>query len=817
MLGHAWQDVWYAGRTLRRNPGFTVAAVVTLTLGIASATAVFSVVSAALLRPLPYREPGNLVVLWQEYLQRGWGIVPVSHPNFASLTRQFTTIDGLAAVAFAPVALGGIAEPEMVVGASVSANAFHVLGVSAALGRTLAEADAAPGGDRVVVLADSLWRRRFGGDRGVIGRTIVVDGAPATVVGIMPRQFAFPPRLRVPIQQNPVTLPGAEVWRPLTVSLDPGRAGERSLFVVGRLAPRATLAAAREEATVLAPRLLKEFPGPANAGLTLVVRPLDEQVTGNLRRPLWLLLGAVGVVILIACVNVTTMLMARGVATRGDRALRAALGASPGRLIRERLAESLVLSGVSAALGLLLATWWIAMLTPSITQSIPLLTEITTDWRVGAFALFVAAAAGVAIALASALRDRTDRTGRGLLPRPAGVPRAYGRSLLTAEVALTTLLLVVAALFARSFHALTSVDPGFDPSRAIAVGLDLPAPRYASLDRRQTFHEEIHRRVGTLPGVEAVGLATRLPFTGGSGNGGLAIAGRNSSPDERPHAAQRVIDDSYIRAMGMTVVDGRGFDRRDVARAAQVALVNEAAARRFWPGANPIGQRVMPHGRGAWLTIVGIVGDVRSSALGVAAEPEVYWPFVQHPVESDARSLRVGIVVRARTTVAGLSSAIRRELRALDPSLVVTLDSTLESLIGASVAEPRVYAMSLGAFALFSAGVAASGVYGVLSFLVARRRREIGVRMALGAQPRRVLLLVLGEGLMPVAMGLIIGLTIAIGLQDLIAGQLYEVKADDPLTLVAVPVLLTGVAVAACYRPARRAARVDPASILRAE
>jgi putative ABC transport system permease protein len=825
MLEAVWQDVRYAARSLRRAPGFTAAAVVTLAFGIGATTAVFSVVSATLLRPLPYHDPDRLIVLWQEYTSRGWGVVPVSHPNFASVTRQATTLDGLAGIQFESVALTGVAEPEMLVGVSVTSGAFQLLGVNAAIGRTLTEADLRPGAERVVVLSDGLWKRRFGADSTLIGQAISVDGERATVVGVMPRSFAFPPRFRASVGGNPLTTPAADLWKPLVLDTNAGMVGTRSLFVIGRLAPDATLATAREEAAAIAPRLLEEFPGPANTGLTLALRPFHEQIAGDVRQPLLLLLGAVGLVVLIACANVASMLMARGMAKHAELALRAALGASRARLIRQALVESLLLAFVSGMIGLLLASWVTTALSTTIASRIPHLQEIALDGPVLAFTALLAMIVGLVFGIAPAvhasaigLRERFSRTTSGQSAMP--VRKSYGRALLTCEAALTLLLLVVAGLFARSFYTLVSVDPGFDPSRALAIGFELPSARYQTHDQRRLFYEQLVSRLGALPGVEAVGITSRIPLSGGSGTGGLNIEGRPApSPDQRPHAAQRIVDAGYFRTMDIRMVRGRGFEAGDRAGAAGVAVINETAARRFWPGEDPIGQRVLPDGVREWLTIVGIVEDVRHAALSVAAQPEVYWPFVQRPLlpSPDASSLPVGVVLRSEVPAANLAAAVRREVSAIDSGLPSTIVTTFDDLVSESVAESRLYTATLGLFAVFGLIVAASGLYGVLSFVAAQRRQEMGIRLALGAEQRRVLFMMLREGVTPVLAGLLIGLGVAFGARGLIADQLYEVSASDTFTLTAVPLLLLAVALMACYIPAQRAARVAPAVTLRSE
>lgn len=778
MLETVWQDVRWAARSLWRAPGFTTAAVITLAFGIGATTAVFSVISAALLRPLPYQDPDRLIVLWQEYTSRGWGIIPMSHPNFASISAQSTTLEGLAGVEFKNVALTGVREPETLSGASVTPNGFQVLGVNAAIGRTLTEVDARPGAERVVLLSDSLWKRRFGADTTIVGQTISLDSEPATIVGVMPAGFALPPRFRATVGGNPITAPAVDLWRPLTLDTQPGMVGTRSLVVIGRLAPGATLAAARQEANVIAPRLLEEFPGPANTGLALAVVPLREQVVGDVRRPLILLFGAVALVVLIACVNVATMLMARATARDSEVALRAALGASRARLVRQALVDCLLLACISGIIGLLVASWVTNALSASIAARIPQVQDIALDVRVLGFTVLLTTIVGLVFGIAPAvhasaigLTERFSRTTKSLVGSPMR-PSAR-RTLLTCEAALAMVLLVGAGLFVRSLSTLTSVDPGFDTSRALAIGFELPLSRYPTADRRRVFYEQLVERVGALPGVEAIGVTNSLPFAADAPQAGLNIEGRSTSPsNERPHARQRIVDTGYFDVMDIRVVRGRAFDANDRAGAPRVAVINEAAAQRFWPGEDPIAQRIRPDGLRDSLTIVGIVEDVRHAALSAAPEPAVYWSYVQIPVltSPSAASFPIGVVLTSDVPAATLISAVRREVNALDSSLPTTIVTTFDDLVSESVAESRLYTAALGLFAVFGVIVAASGLYGVLSHLVAQRRREIGVRLALGAHQGGVVLAVLREGLTPVLIGILVGLGAATGTSGLIGG-----------------------------------------------
>jgi putative ABC transport system permease protein len=824
LLAAVWSDAKLACRSFRRNVGFSAAIVATLAFGIAATTAVYSVVSATLLRPLPYEHPDDLVVVWQEYASRGWGVVPFSQPNFVSVARQARGFRGLAGAQYESLTLTGVPEPEALVGVAVSRGAFQVLGVRASLGRTLTEADADPNAERTAVLSDGLWRRRFGADRNVIGQSLLLSGQPVTVVGVMPPDFGFPLRFRTSIGGAPFTMPAGDVWIPLSIDARPQFAGTRNLFVIGRVAEGSTLETVRQEMAAVAPRLLEEFTGPANTGLTIAVRPLHEEVAGNVRTPLLLLLGAVALVVLIACANVASMLMARGVARRDEMALRAAIGASRAQLIRQVLVESLLLASISGGAAALLTSWITRALSISISSKIPQVTAIPLDAPVFLFGigltlgvgLLVGAAPAVKVSSVALREQLSGSTARGLFR----VRQSHGRVLLTCEAACSVVLLVAAGLLARSFYSLVSVDPGFEPSHTLASSLDLPVSRYQTNDQRRLFHQQLVSRLRGLPGVEAVGITNRIPLTAGSGTGGLTIEGRDTSPEERPHAAQRIVDAGYFPTMRIDVVRGRGFEAADRVGSPAVAVVNETASRQFWPGdEDPIGQRIRPDGVRDWLTIVGVVEDVRHASIGTAAQPEVYWPFPQRPLllSPAASSLPIGVVVRSEMPADILASAVRREVRAIDANLPVTLTGTFEDLVSESLAETRLYATVMGLFAIFGLLVAATGLYGVVSFLVAQRRLEIGVRVALGALQRQVILMIVREGVIPVIAGALIGIGIAVGGRQFIRSLLYEVTATDPLTLAAVPLLLFAVAVCASYIPARRAARVDPVVTLRTQ
>jgi predicted permease len=802
------QDVRFALRSIGRARSFAFVAVVVLALGIGASTSVFSVVSNVFVRPLPYPEEERLVVLWQEYISRGWGIVPTSAPNLSALAQQTRTLKDVAGLKFRELSLSDGGRTEIVSGLAVTPNAFGLVGGAAAIGRSINERDGANGATPVAVLSDGLWQRRFGGSADVVGRTVEIDGAPMTVIGVMPPAFVLPPRFRTSLGGTPATVPRVDLWVPLRLDIRPEMAGTRELAVIGRLAPGATLGSAREELRVMASRLLEEYPGNANVGLSFKVLSLREQVFGDVRRPTLLLSAAVLFVVLIACANVAGLLLARATRRHHEFGLRTALGATRGRLVRQALVESVILAIGAGALGMMLAWAGTEILATSISSHIPQVSDPGVDAGVLAFGLALSVAVGVAFGLVPAVHaSRPGLYARVVQQRTLPFWPAARRFVLAAEAAMALVLLVGAGLLLRSFLGLVGIDPGFDRAGTVAIGLQIPG-RYATDADRRLVYQQIVDRLGALPGVRRVGVTSRLPFSGGGGTSGLVIDGRPAPPPElRPHAAPRVTDSGYFEALGIRLVRGRSFGAPGVDD--RVAIVSASAASLFWPQQDPIGQRIRIDGIDSWLTIIGIAEDIRHSGLAVEPEPTVYSPYQLTPVAG------VGIVVKGNVPAATLTSQIASEIGQIDPGLPVTMSATFDELVSESLAESRLYTSTVAVFGLFALAVAASGLYGMLSHLVALRRHDIGTRIALGASPAAVIWMVLREGFVPVVSGIAIGLAAVASGAGLLQQQLYEISSRDVRTFMAAPALLLTVALVASYLPARRAARLDPATTLR--
>jgi predicted permease len=799
------QDLRFALRALRRSPGFTAVAVLTLALGIGANTAIFSVVNAVLLRSLPFREPDRLMSISTRYPQDATGYA-LSAPDFMSVRDLAEVFSGVAAYVPTEQALTGDGEPAQVSVAVVSADFLEVMGATPVLGRDFRAEENGEGRNAVVLLGHAFWRQRFGGDPRVVGRAVTLNGVTREVVGVLPPEFDFPAR--------------SQVYYPLAYDSRFSSAtaeGRRSeyLGVVARLRPGVTPERAGAALRTLSGRLRQQF-RETNANVSLAPTPLREELLGEVRTPLLVLLGAVGLVLLIACVNVANLLLARSTARESEMAVRVALGAGRGRLVRQLLTESLVLGTLGGAVGLLLAVWGTHALVAVRPAEIPRLDAVRIDATVVAFA--AAATLLTATLFGSVPALQVGRGGLAGSIRESGRSGGAGRSkrrlrasLVVVETALAVMLLVGAGLLIRSFARLTHVDPGFRTERVVTFELTLPRARYAEDPQILDFSGRLLQRVRALPGVQSAGISTGLPLSGARTILGFDI--ENHAPP-RPGFIQDLVvkraTPDYLRTMGIPVLRGRDLDERDRADAPGVALLNEAAVKRYFPDEDPLGRRITFDGR-RWLTIVGVVRDVPQFGLAEETRSEAYVPFAQLPSSS--------LVMAARTTgdVRALTGALRREVRALDPDLPIERFTTTRELVRESVARPRFYALLLSVFAAVALALAAIGIYGVISYSVAQRTREIGVRVALGAAPESVLRLVLRSVLALAALGVGLGLLLALAGTRLIAGMLFSVGAADPPTFAMVAIGLFLVAVLAGWLPARRATRVDPMVALRAE
>ena len=802
------QDLRYAVRMLYANRGFTAVALLALALGIGANTAIFSVVNSVLLRPLPYRDPQRLVMIWENYQQRGgpereWAS-PADFRDFRDQAHSFEHVGAL--LGWQPT-LTGQDEPEDLQGGAVSHDTFAMLGVEPALGRSFSADEDRAGAERVVVVSHKLWQRRFAADPAVVGRTLLLSGESYTVIGVMPRAFRFP------------ILPDTEIWRtagPLLAANPNCDRGCVILRMIARLRTDVTIDSARAEMAGLAQQIAERFP-ESNKGVGVTLVTLHEQIVGDVRPAMLVLLGAVGLVLLIACANVANLLLARAAAREKEVAIRAALGATRVRLIRQHLTESLVLAVAGGALGLTLAFWLVDLLVSFAPKGTPRVDQIAIDGGVLAFTFSIAVLTGVVFGLAPAvLSSRTDfnsslkEGGRDTSSTSRG---ARVRSLLVvSEVALALMLLVGAGLLIRSFVNLQRVDPGFDAKSVLRVDVTLPRTRYPERTQAAVFYKQLLDKVAELPGVQSAGAVSSLPLGGGGTDSNFAIEGRPPVEAGRPQVAwYSSVTPGYFRAMGIRLLGGREFTDEDNADARKAVLISESMARRYFPDEDPLGKRLVFGGGKDLREIVGVISDVKFFGLNLDARPAMYFPHAQSPARG------MSLVVRTQSDPMTLAAAIRSQVLGLDRDLALSNVMTMEELVGVSLAEPRFTLLLLGVFAAVAMLLSAIGVYGVVSYSVTQRSHEIGVRMALGAQTRDVLKLVIVQGMMLVLSGVGIGLAAAVALTRVMESLLFGVSATDFSTFALTSVVLAGVALAACFVPARRATRVDPMTALRCE
>lgn len=802
------QNLSYACRTLRRQPTFSTIAILTLALGIGATTAVFTVVYGVLLRPLPYRDPGRLVMLL--YGHHGTVSPWFSPPNFRDYADRNTAFSGTAALAPVSVNMTGLGQPERLQGARVSWNYFDVLGVGVAHGRAFVEADIQSDGNRIV-LSHGLWVRRFGGRPDVVNSTTTFDGHAVTIVGIASAELNFPPT--------------AEFWQPLIFTprdLAAEARGAQWVQVLSRLQMDVSPPQATTALQTVARSLAREFP-ETEKDVTLLAVPLHERIVGDVRPTLFALLGAVTLVLLIACANVASLLLARAQDRSREVAVRMALGATRRQLIAQLLTESLALGMVGAAAGVGIAVWLVRALVQLGPASIPRLATVTVDTHVLAFALAAAIATSIGFGLAPAvsvsgrLAHRFFAlSGRGVVGKSSTRAR---RLLVISELAFATMLLASSGLLIRSYLQLQRVDPGFDPEGVATFGLSLPAAKYAAPANLEAFVSTLLLRLKAEPGVESAAVAFGLPFTTDLN----VITGfrREDQPEpdsaSMPSASLRIVSSDYFRTMRIPIRAGRVFDGRDTASAPAIALINERAAQRYFGGLDPIGQRIRVSAqlardaRDGPRTIVGIVGNVKYDGLDEETPAEIYLPYGQHRVDAFT------VAVRTTADPLALVPSLRRDVAGLDPLLPLAHLTSLASLVDASITGRRFIMVVFLAFAVVAATLSAVGVYSVLAYLVGQRTKEIGVRLAIGASPPEVVWLFVREGLVLTAVGLAAGLAGALAVGEWIRALLFGVAPADPTTFVAVGCALTVAAVFATFVPARRAASVDPTDALRTD
>lgn len=811
-----WNDLWYGLRRLAKNPGFTVVAVLSLAIGIGANSAIFSVTNALLLRPLPYKDAPALVILWNRSpglnIEQDW----FSLGQYLDIKLENHVFEQVAATIGGSYNLTGAGIPEHIEGARVTSSLFPMLGAQAAYGRVFLPEDDVKGKAPAVILSHAFWQRRFGADPGVVGRTLTLNDQNLTIVGVLPAGFA----LNKEVMPTVNGVQRADVFLPLPIAdSDRTNRGGEDYNIFARLKPGVTVAQAQADMDVIAAQMKRQYPEnyPANGGLTLSVVSLLDQVVGDIRRALYVLLGAVGFVLTVACANVANLLLARAAVRQKEIAIRAAVGAGRGRIIRQLLTESVLLSLIGGLLGLGIALAAVKAMRVYGSANIPRLPELGIDGRVLAFTFFVSLLTGVVFGLVPALRaSRVDLNevlkdgARG----SAGAGHHRIRNLLVvAEVALSLVLLIGAGLLIRSYQRIQNASPGFNPRGVLSLRLSLPASRYPTPESVFNFFKQFGERVRQVPGIESVGTNLVLPLSNYTAAWGpITVEGYvPKAASELIISNERFVSADYLRTMGIPLVKGRQFDERDIKGAQEVAIVNEQFARRFWPNEDAIGKRIQRNGKGPWRTVVGVVRDDKE--VNLENEPLMA---VFHPIEQFNIRSRY-FVARTTSDPERAIQAVAKEAHALDPELPVYDASTMEERLYSSLAKRRFAMLLLGVFAAVALTLAVIGIYGVMTYWVNQRRHEIGIRVALGAQQRNILQLVIRQALALVAIGIAIGLAGAFALTRVMASLLFGVSATDALTFVLISLLLGGVALLASYLPARRAAKVDPMIALRYE
>ena len=810
MFSDLGQDLRYGFRMFAKNPAFTAIAVLALALGIGANSAIFSVVNAILLRPLPFKNPHELVMVWENATHLGFPKNTPSPANFLDWREQSTVFTGMAAMAERSFNLTGLGEPERLDGRRVSANIFDLLGVRPIVGRTFVPEEDQPG-TRVALLNEMLWKRRFGSDPSVIGRALMLNGESYTVIGVLP--------------QN-VRLPGYgtwhdQVWVPLAFPSEEATArGNHFLQVVARMKPAVTLQKATAEMETIAARLAQQYP-EYNTRIGSVVNPLHEEVVGNMKPALLILLGAVAFVLLIACANVANLLLARAAVRQKEIALRLALGADRARLTKQLLVESVMLSLVGGVVGLVLAYVGLQVLTRFIPPDLAQATAINIDFKVMVFTLLVAVVTGLVFGLAPASQashfNLNDTLKEGGRDSGAGARGKRIRSVLVvAEVAVSFILLIGAGLLINSFMHLRNLDPGFRVDHLLGLNVNLSEVKYPDTPRRVAFFDEVVRRVQALPGVQSVAIAGNLPFTYNGDSMPIGVEGLpDPPPDQQPDVIFRAVGPGYFSTMGIPLIRGRDFTEQDTLETTYAVVVSEKTAKHYWPNADPIGKRLKggsTTSEGPWRTVVGVVKDVRQNDF--IAEPKMQMYYTYRQLKS---LMPNALVVRTAVDPMSLAPSVRNAIWAVDKDQPVSNMNSMEQVVSTAVARQRFSMLLLAVFAGLALVLAAVGIYGVMSYSVAQQTREIGIRMALGAQRSDVLKMTVMQGLKLVAIGLVIGLVVAFVLTRVMATLLFGISATDPVTFLSISVVLLAVALLASYIPALRATRVDPMIALRAQ
>ncbi|HMV83591.1 MAG TPA: ABC transporter permease [Blastocatellia bacterium] len=812
-----FQDLRYGARMLLKHRGFTLVALLTLALGIGANTAIFSVVNAVLLRPLPYAEPERLVAIGGMDAHKPGVKDSSSYPDFFDWRMRNQSFEAIAAYHQTTLTLTGADAPAHLSGQVVTAELFDVLKTQPLLGRNFTRADEKLGGAdvaRAAIISHALWQKRFGADPKVIGRALTLNQKQFQIIGVAKPGFQFP------IQADPV-----EIWvtpaedaeslegkQPVTE-----RRGYRLLESVGRLKPGVTIAAAQAEMKLLAANLEKEYPDN-NTNQSAIVLPFHRDLVANSREPLLILLAAVSCVLLIACANVANLMLARAAARHKEIAVRTALGAGRGRIIRQLLTESLLLSLGGGLLGLMLAWWGVEALLRFVPEGLPRLAEIALDrWTLG-FTFTISMLTGVIFGLAPALQaskvDLTEAMKDGARGSGGTTKTRLRGALIVAEVAIALTLLIGAGLLMQTFLKLQRVNLGFDVHNVLTATVELPETQYATPEQKINFYRQLQQRVQALPGVTQVSAILPLPISNTNVGGGFQIEGRKAAAGEEPHVDYRWVELDYFRTMKIPLLGGRDFTAQDSRKSAPVVIVNQALANTYFPNEDPVGKRLeLPFGEGMKVQIAGVVQNVKHrTELSRNYSPELYIPYAQFPFLG-----QMSLVVRTQTAPGSLAKAVQNEVAALDAEIVLSNVKTMEQYLGAAVSQPRFSAMLFGVFAAVALLLAAIGLYSVMAYLVTQRTHEIGIRLALGAQTGNVLRLILKHGMTLTLLGVAIGLGASFALTRLLGSLLYDVSATDPLTFAGITLLLTTVALPACYLPALQATKVDPMIALRSE
>ena len=810
-------DLRYSARSLLKHPGFVITITLILALGIGANSTIFSVVNAVLMRPLPYEAPDRIVMIWETNQSKAVTRSIVSPANFLDWREQNHVFEHLAAFRFWYYTVTGAGDPERYQGARVSAGFFPLLGIKPEFGRNFGPEEEQVGRDHVVILSHALWQSRFGGDRNIIGQLLTIDGEPFTIIGILPANFRFTRVLNAEL----------ELWMPISFAPQQLTREDRSIIVYGRLKQGVPLSQAQAEMDGITHRLEQEYP-KTNSGWAAQVNNLQDQAIQPVRPTLLILMVVVGFVLLIACANVANLLLTRATARQKDIAIRLALGSSHSRLMRHLLIESLLLALLGGAAGLLLAYWGINVLNVILPDRVPHLEKFSLDLRVLGFTLVVSLLVGVIVGLIPGLQasrlnlsETLKEGGRALSEAPSR--RRLRNLFVILEVTLTVPLLISAGLMLRSSLLLQNIDRGINLKNVLTMQISLPKAKYSTAQQTATFYRRALQRIQSEPGVQSASAVNFLPLTNLGDATSLTIEGGNPPPPgQEITVSYRVIDQNYFRTMGIPLLRGRYFTEQDNDESHGVVMIDQTMARRYWPDEDPVGRRLQPQFPAAkvpwrpessnnWLTIVGVVEDVKEDGLNDQTSAEIYLPYLQNP------SSLMNLLVRSTSDPLRLVASVRSQVLAVDGDQPVYNIMTMENVFSQSLAEPQVITSLLATFAAVALILAAIGVYSVMSYSVAQRTHEVGVRMALGAQQRHVLRMILGQGLKLVLVGVVIGVTTAFAVTRVVSNLLFGVTATDPAIFVAVPLLLVVIAILASYLPARRALKVDPIIALRNE